>query len=76
MGIGRLIVLGLIVWVVWLIFKRLKSLPKNPNVSQKKSTKISKVRQCAECSVHIPENEAIKKGHLFYCCKMHADKNQ
>ena len=74
MGIGRLLVLGLAIWLIWFVYKRLKASAVSIK-SQKQKTKVASVKQCAVCSVHVPEEEAIKKGDLYYCSQAHADKN-
>ena len=82
MGIGRVLVFGLIIWFAWFIFKRLKSAAvsrqsnnkKNTNVENTVSEIVSEIKQCAVCAVHVPENEAIQIGGLFYCSKAHANK--
>jgi len=74
MGIGRLLVLGLVIWLIWFLYTRLKTSAVSRK-SQKQKTKVLAVKQCAVCAVHVPEEEAIKKGDLYYCSQTHADKD-
>lgn len=79
MGIGRVLVLGLAIWLIWFVFKRLKSTAVSIKSQKQQATKasddVSNIKQCAVCSVHVPENEAIKKGDLFYCSEAHANRH-
>lgn len=30
---------------------------------------------CAHCRLHIPQNEAIASGDVFYCCEAHRERD-
>jgi len=84
MGIGRIIILGIIIWFVWFAFKRLNSsiaIQRSKKNAEKKKKEaadavetVTVIRQCEFCSIHVPEDEAIKQNGLYYCCQAHVGK--
>ena len=75
MGITRLLLLGLIIWLIFFLIKRFK-LAQAARITNQKKAKVTTVRQCAVCAVHVPENEAVLKGDLYYCSQAHADQKR
>lgn len=65
MGIFKLIIVVLVVWLGFVLFKKLRK-PAN-ELSQKPSN--SKMLACSVCKTHIPENEAIIQDAKVYCSK-------
>jgi len=65
MGIIKLIIVVLVVWLGFILFKKFR---KNPSstVSQPSD---SKMVSCHVCKTHIPENEAIIQNGKAYCSK-------
>ncbi len=69
MGIFKLIVVVLVVWLGFVLFKKLRK-PKS-ELSQKPSN--NKMLACRVCKTHIPENEAIIHNGKVYCSKEHME---
>jgi len=65
MGIIKLIVVVLVVWLGFFLFKKIRK-PAS-KLSQKPSN--NKMLACSVCKTHIPENEAILQDGKVYCSK-------
>ncbi|HIM57702.1 MAG TPA: hypothetical protein EYJ00_00010 [Gammaproteobacteria bacterium] len=65
MGIVKLIIIVLVIWLGFSLFRKLRK-PKD-QIEQQPST--SKMLSCAVCKTHIPENEAIIQNGKVYCSK-------
>jgi len=63
MGIVKLIVVVLVVWLGFVLFKKLRK-PKS-ELSQESSN--HKMLACSVCQTHIPENEAIIQNGKVFC---------
>ena len=70
MGLIRIIVIALIIYLVIQIFKRW-SANKKHETSHLEETKMVR---CKVCQLHIPENEALQSAGEFYCSQEHLDK--
>ncbi len=68
MGLFRVVLLGVIVWLVISMMKRYKA--NNEAVRKRVSTQ-EKVLKCSTCGVYVPENEAIRVGEKTYCSTEH-----
>ena len=69
MGIVKLIIVVLLVWLGFVLFKKLRK--PSSELSQKPSN--SKMLSCSVCKVHIPEDEAIIQNGKVYCSKEHLE---
>lgn len=67
MGLIRIIVIGLIIYLLIQIFKRWVA---NKNSSTSKLEE-KKMVQCQVCQLHIPEEEALQKDGQFFCSQEH-----
>jgi len=74
MGIVRLLILGV---VVWLAFKLIKRITNRPSISENsiKDSAPKKMVQCKQCGLHIPVDEALPKGDDYFCCSEHRDQD-
>lgn len=74
MGIVRLLIIGV---VVWLAFKLLKRLTNRPSISEDraKDSPAKKIVECKQCGLHIPIDEALPKDSDYFCCSEHRDQN-
>jgi len=71
MGLIRILLLGLILYIAWQLVKRTLKPPAPTNPAARDQA--AKMLRCEECGVHVPENLARwHKGHSF-CCKEHSD---
>ena len=69
MGIIKLIVVVLIIWLGFSLFKKFRKTPEN-SVSKPSS---NKMLACSVCQTHVPENEAIIHNGKVYCSKEHLE---
>lgn len=65
MGIIKLIIIVLIVWLSISVWRKFRKTADN-NLSQPST---SKMLSCSVCKTHIPENEAILQDGKVYCSK-------
>ncbi|WP_190600288.1 PP0621 family protein [Candidatus Vesicomyidisocius sp. SY067_SCS001] len=69
MGIVKLIIIVLFVWMgFWLLKKFRKPIYR---IKQKSSSNI--MLACSVCKIHIPKNEAIIQNNKAYCSKEHLE---
>jgi len=69
MGLIRIIIIALIVYLVIQIFKRW-SANKNIQTVQKNEQQKLMVK-CDVCQLHIPKNEALEKNGKYFCNQEH-----
>lgn len=69
MGLIRIIVIGLIIYLLFHIVKRWAA---NKNLSSSKLEDKQMV-QCKICQLHIPEDEALQKDGQFFCSQEHLE---
>ena len=69
MGILKLIVVVLVVWLGFSLFKKIRK----PSVKTDAKSSSSKMLACSVCKTHIPENEAIIQDGKVYCSKEHLE---
>lgn len=72
MGLIRIIVIALIIYLLLQIFKRWAANKKSAS-SHSEETKMVR---CKVCQLHIPENEAIQQAGDFYCSQEHLEEKQ
>ena len=71
MGLIRIIVIGLIIYLLFHIIKRWMA---NKNSAPSKLEEKQMV-QCKVCQLHIPEEEALQKDGQFFCSQEHLEDN-
>jgi uncharacterized paraquat-inducible protein A len=68
MGLIRVIVFGLAIWLVYKFYQayvaRVASFDK-----QEKPT--GTMIKCSECNTYIPKDKAISSGAQWFCCRAH-----
>ena len=72
MGLIRIIIIALIVYLVIQIFKRW-SASKNIQTVQKDEQQKLMVK-CDVCQLHIPKSEALQKNGKYFCNQEHYNK--
>lgn len=65
MGIVKLIIIVLIVWLGFSIWRKFRQV-KNDDIPQPSTRKIL---SCSVCKMHIPESEAIVQNGKAFCSK-------
>ncbi len=75
MGLIRLLLTGLAIFILAVVIRRLLT-PERPQGAQQPASYSPTVR-CAHCGVNLPRDHAIrsKDGH-YYCSTEHRDANQ
>lgn len=74
MGLIRLIIFGLVIWMLWRLIKNfLARQNSNTTTSDKKLAKGNMVA-CQYCTVHVPENDAVEHNQLWFCSERHKEK--
>ncbi len=73
MGLIRLVVILVIVWLVYSLTRRwLATLDQKKNAKkQAGSSRIETMVSCAHCGLHIPQQEAIQAQDKYYCSDKH-----
>ena len=71
MGLGRLLIIVIIIWLGYLLYKRIiassaqKKKPRHPSIKN--------TVRCAHCQLHIPEHEALFHNGRYYCSQQHLE---
>ncbi len=73
MGLIRLVVILVIVWLVYSMTRRwIASLEqKQAQKKQQQSSRISTMVSCAHCGLHVPQDEALQAQGKYYCSDEH-----
>lgn len=71
MGLFRVILLGVIVWLVYGFYKRFRQNALEHQKDRIQEKEQEKVVQCRTCGVYVPEQEAVKVGDVTYCSEEH-----
>lgn len=66
MGIVKVIIVALLVWVGFVLLKKIR---KAPDTVAKPSS--NTMLACSICGIHIPESEAIMHKSKVYCSEQH-----
>jgi len=77
MSIVRLVIFGLLAWVAYVVIKSFIRRIKMTNTppSPTKKTVAAKIVRCAECGVHVPEQDAVLGEQGRYLCREHEVKS-
>jgi len=73
MGLIRLVILGLVIWLLWRMVKNFQA---RQNSKKKTGGNIEHRNMvlCQFCSVHVPESEATRHGQKWFCSEGHKAK--
>lgn len=72
MGIVKIIILGLLIWLGFRLYHAIqhrKSLASEPKPKQIYGDLV----QCAACGIHLPKNEAQIENGSYYCTSQNTD---
>jgi len=72
MNLIRLIVITLIIYLLYRMYKSWSINKKLSSARQKEPLK--NIVRCSNCSLHIPENEAISQDGKYFCSKAHLEQ--
>ncbi len=70
MGI-RYLLLGVVLWLVYRAIRRYIWQRKREQ-SARQARQAMNMVVCDYCGVHLPQDEAIRQGERYYCCKDHS----
>ena len=76
MGLIRLVIFALVIWLVWRMIKNYQATlrqKRNKNASDKKLSGDAMVA-CHYCKVHVPEKIALEHDNQWFCSSEHRDK--
>jgi uncharacterized protein len=67
---GRYLFIGLAIWAFYLIIRHLSRERVSRRDSPRSVKSVDSV-QCAYCGLHLPRNEAVRHGEVFFCSPEH-----
>jgi len=73
MNLLRFIIITLAIWIAYRIWQNYRAKAKKMPPKPKSQQAIPDMVSCAVCKMHIPENEALRKGDKHYCSQQHLD---
>jgi len=68
---GRLIVIGIVVFVVVWLLRRALAAPRAGKAPEPADEPKGDLVNCAHCDVNLPKSEARSAGGRFYCSEEH-----
>ncbi len=74
MNILRLIAIFIVIWLLVRIVKNYRNRAKL-DASRRNSSNLGTMVECSRCGLHVPKQEAFRKGSRYYCSKQHADED-
>jgi len=75
MNLFRLIITALAVWIAYRIWQNFRAKSQNMPPPPKTPRAIPDMVECAVCQMHVPENEALRKGNKIYCSRQHLESD-
>ena len=67
MALIRFLIAALVIWLIARLAWRLLSKPKSTPAKKE----VQNMVRCAQCGLHLPEQEAFAHEEQYYCCKQH-----
>jgi uncharacterized protein len=73
MGLIRLAIFAVVIWMFWRLIKNF--LAKQVKMNKKESGKLEQgnIVLCEYCSVHVPEQKAVSHEKLWFCSEKHKE---
>lgn len=72
MPLIRILIIIAIIWLLIHLFKQYRERRMEHLSNAQEQKKITdQMVKCAHCGLHMPETEAIKQGHSYYCSQEH-----
>ncbi|MEW6352853.1 MAG: PP0621 family protein [Pseudomonadota bacterium] len=68
MSFIRFLLIVLLIWVIALI---VRGYLQRSRAAKKKPARIGTMVRCAQCGLHVPESEALRRGDDYYCSVQH-----
>lgn len=73
MGLIKLLIFGVIVWLAINFWRRAQIAKARAAASPTKQNEPPVMVRCAHCQVHLPQDRALRTGDAWYCCAEHRD---
>jgi uncharacterized protein len=75
MGLIRLIIFSLVIWMFWRLIRNYRAnLDSKQRSGEKKKLPNGNMVACGYCKVHVPENTAIAHDDQWFCSESHRAK--
>ena len=72
MGLIRLLFFLLIAGVAWFVVKNyLRKQELRARRQQAEPPRVNRIVRCAQCEVHLPEEDAVRDGDTWFCTMAH-----
>ena len=71
MGLIRLIILAIVVYLVWQLIKRWQNRPVGRGDQGESRRLEGSMVRCDHCGLFVPRDEAIEEGGRHYCSEAH-----
>ena len=76
MGLIRLIIFALVIWMLWRVVKNFQTSQSKKDNKENTRGEIeqSNMVLCQFCSVHVPEQDAVRHEKQWFCSDRHKEK--
>lgn len=71
MGLIRLIILGIVIYLAWQLIKRWQNRPSNQVDDDRPRRLDGNMVRCDHCGLFVPRDEAIESNGRHYCSEAH-----
>ena len=71
MGLIRLIILGVVIYLAWQLIKRWQNRPSNQVDDNRPGRLDGNMIRCDYCGLFVPRDEAIEADGRHYCSEAH-----
>lgn len=73
MGLIRLLLVILLIWVAWRLLRGVITGSGNSPQNSNPGSNPTRMVKCSQCGVHLPEQEAIQRDEHFFCGRPHLE---
>ncbi|WP_303907566.1 PP0621 family protein [Thiohalomonas denitrificans] len=74
MGLFRLLILLAIIWAVYALVRRFRDNRDHRIAPRRSKPEIGQMVRCRQCGLHVPEQEAFRRGEDWFCSAEHRDQ--
>ncbi len=64
----RIIILGAVIALAVMLYRKWQSAGQG---TTRNDGQTSAMKKCAQCGIHLPEQDAIRSGEHFFCSEQH-----
>lgn len=73
MGVVKLVVLIVLVIGLMMLWRRFKAWQQTARNKAAAPPRPALMVRCAQCQLHLPQDQAIRSANQWYCCNAHRD---